>query len=542
MSLLLKALSRVETKLSEPAAGPSVSPVQPSDEQIAPVDLASPPESPVSQETPAAPAIETPPEVTNQDEVSNTEIVAPTPAVDELTEDLPIAETIAAVDELGFSTDDALPMDDAASMYDEPPQTDDFHSYEFDVLSDSAADTHEAEKTSEESASEAPEPVWQQLDKLHDLLSAHIAEFDLSSPQSKSPPAVENTAAPSTEISSELPDAAVSEPPPAEPTTNNLESIVPPSIDEPSFAEPVADITEPDVPLMDDIKDSPELTLEFPESIVPALIELPPASEVKSPEPPPAVQEPVAPAKMPVVTPASVSPAPTVAPSAVKTHEPAARAAVVAQLNIKPEYRELRDQLLARMNTSRHSTVLFVDAGRTTCDATWLLPLATSIIERWNATRATGGSEILLVEAGGPQCGLSQTLGLETHVGLNHVLTGRADWRDAIQPTLHPQIQLLSRGAEQARCDDPKRLSKLWTDLSRQYDLILVAAGPISRNAHTRRAKPSNIDDAVQFFTPATAAVLCVELNGTSQTAALEAKRSLDARGIQVLGCIVQPN
>ncbi len=121
-------------------------------------------------------------------------------------------------------------------------------------------------------------------------------------------------------------------------------------------------------------------------------------------------------------------------------------AVAAAPLNIKPEYRELRDQLLARLNIAKHPTVLLIDAGRTVGDVSWLLPLASGILEKLNATSNTL-PQILLVEAAGTECGLASTLGLDTHLGLSHVLNGQADWRAAIQSTQHPQIKLLGRGS-----------------------------------------------------------------------------------------------
>ncbi len=215
-------------------------------------------------------------------------------------------------------------------------------------------------------------------------------------------------------------------------------------------------------------------------------------------------------------------------------------AAAAVHLNIKPEYRELRDQLLARLNIAKHPTVLLIDAGRTVGDVSWLLPLASGILEKLNATSNTL-PQILLVEAAGTECGLARTLGLDTHLGLSHVLNGQADWRTTIQPTQHPQIKLLGRGAQQLRCDNPKRLAKLWTELTPQFDLIFVAAGPRNQTQPGNRNPRQGNHSATAVFPHASAAILCVELNATSQAEASETKRLLDSRGIKVLGCIVQP-
>lgn len=233
---------------------------------------------------------------------------------------------------------------------------------------------------------------------------------------------------------------------------------------------------------------------------------------------------------------------PPMAPPLPKTPATVSAPTTTSPLNVKPEFRELRNQLLSRLNLSTHPTLLLVDAGREVGDAAWLLPLAASIIEKLNALRGHAQSQILLVEGAGPNCGLAQALGLDTHLGFNHVLNGRSDWPPALQSTLHPQIKLLGRGAEQLQSNRFQHLAKLWAELTQQFDLLLVATGPIGERPSSGRSKPPVHSGATLFLPLASAAILCLELNGTSPTAATNAKRLLDAHGIPVLGCIVQPN
>ncbi|HEY2882342.1 MAG TPA: hypothetical protein VGJ15_07915 [Pirellulales bacterium] len=279
-------------------------------------------------------------------------------------------------------------------------------------------------------------------------------------------------------------------------------------------------------------------------SVMPALHAAMPAQPPRAPVAMVPIQL-LAPARLNVSFPASLLPSATpsapvpAAPTLSASTAPPAPAAPLR--NIKPEFRELRDQLLSRLNIAKHPTLLFVDAGREVSDAAWLLPLATCIVDRLNADRNSAQTSILIVEAAGSNCGLAQTLGLDIHTGLNHLLTAKSEWHTFIQSTPHPQIKLLGRGAEQFRCNDSRRLARLWAELTAQYDLLLVAAGPISQLAQSSRPGASIGGAAAALLPLATAAVLCVELNRTPQSAAQEAKRLLDARGIQVLGCIVQP-
>ncbi len=311
------------------------------------------------------------------------------------------------------------------------------------------------------------EPLWQQLEKLQDLVSSDAEQLDFDS--------------------------------------FKFENVV-------------------DLPV--DVTETETLEIETIEPTAPPIIPLREPNPVPAPTlmPIPAIVLRVEPAITPASKVAEIQPA-----------------ATVAALNIKPEYRELRDQLLARLNIAKHPTVLLIDAGRRIGDVSWLLPLASSILEKLNATSGDTRPQILLVEAAGAECGLARTLGLDAHLGLTHVLSGQAEWRAAIQPTQHPQIKLLGRGAQQLRCDDQKRLAKLWTELTPQFDLILVAAGPRNQTQPGGRIERLGSHSATAVFPHASAAILCVELNGTSQAEAVETKRLLDSRGIKVLGCIVQP-
>jgi hypothetical protein len=340
------------------------------------------------------------------------------------------------------------------------------------------------------------EPLWRQLDKLHQLVSADIDRFnfeDFQTADSNIPP-VNVTKTEILEI-----DAIQLDPPSIDLLPENRTYLAAPS----ATAVP------------------PPLPWE------PPFAQLPDSSAIS---PFAKAQQPTAPlAPLPAVFPPSPAPL-SLQPSAA-----------AAPLNIKPEFRELRDQLLARLNLAKCSTLLLIDAGRNVGDASWLLPLAASIIEKFSAGQNATRPQILLVEAAGSECGISQSQGLDVHLGLTHVLAGRTDAKSAIQSTPHPQIKLLGRGAEQFRCNDPRRLAKLWAELTTQFNLILVAAGPQSPTSQVDQAKKHVSDSVTAFFPLATAAILCIELNGTPQVAALDTKQLLDARGIQMLGCIVQP-
>ena len=93
------------------------------------------------------------------------------------------------------------------------------------------------------------------------------------------------------------------------------------------------------------------------------------------------------------------------------------------------------------------------------------------------------------IEAAGPECGLAGSLGLEAVAGLSDVLQSGASWKSAIMSTWHPQIALLGRGTESLVWND--RLPELFRDLSRNFDVLLIAAGLLLRSyANVLRVPP----------------------------------------------------
>ena len=347
------------------------------------------------------------------------------------------------------------------------------------------------------------EPIWQQLEDLQRLVASDLGRFNTEtvSLEDSGDSSIEVTTTEVLEIEAiDLPEPNAV-PLTASPPTSSSTASIPPVSPAEQFATafpPFKSLSEPATTVPPFV--SPPLSVAAPVEAIPALIIAP-------------------------------SPAPT----------PSQPVATAAPLNFKPEFRELRDQLLARINIAKHPTLLMVDAGQGIGDSSWLLPLATSIIEKLNATKRDTPPQILIVEAAGSDCGIAQSLGLDAHLGLNHVLARRTDWNATVQSTPHPQIKLLGRGAGQLRSGDFNRLAKCWAELSLRFDLILVAAGPIYDPPSVDQIQKTVSSSATMFFPLTTAAVLCIELNGTPQSTATEAKRFLDARGIQVLGCIVQP-
>src|SRR6185369_14685508 len=161
--------------------------------------------------------------------------------------------------------------------------------------------------------------------------------------------------------------------------------------------------------------------------------------------------------------------------------------APVHEFNIREEFREMRDHLLARYALPRGAVLLFIDAGRSTADAAWLFPLAASLLQHFadsmpETEAANRPPRALLVEAAGTGCGLANSLGLETVAGLSDVLQSGASWKSALLATWHPQIALLGRGTEPLTTDH-NRLPELFKDLSENFDVVLIAGGTTPESA-----------------------------------------------------------
>lgn len=205
------------------------------------------------------------------------------------------------------------------------------------------------------------------------------------------------------------------------------------------------------------------------------------------------------------------------------------------KLPLREEYRELRDHLLTRFPLTKPATILVVDAGRITHDASWLAPLAASIIQYFSET-ANRTPKVLIVEAVGPECSVARGMGLQCASGLADALQNRTTLAAAITPTEHPQIQLLARGNGPLGANDRERLAKLWPDLQQQFDLILIAAG--TTESTTVNSRQSN--SVADFYLPlADGVILSVELEGTPRNVANVAHRRLAARGAKLIGCVV---
>ncbi|HMC11486.1 MAG TPA: hypothetical protein VKH44_09360 [Pirellulaceae bacterium] len=198
--------------------------------------------------------------------------------------------------------------------------------------------------------------------------------------------------------------------------------------------------------------------------------------------------------------------------------------------------------------------MLFVDAGRVPADAGWLWALAASILNDFanqsdtapsrpdrltdSAKQSQGPPKVLIVEAAGSESGIASALGLSGVSGLSEVLNGSVPLRAAIQETYHPQICFLARGSDRLRTEHATALESTWASVSKEFQLLLVAGGPLGQGSNENSPRMSTTAD---LFVPlANGAVLCVELDGTPIDCCRSSKADLEANGANLLGCVVR--
>jgi Mrp family chromosome partitioning ATPase len=241
------------------------------------------------------------------------------------------------------------------------------------------------------------------------------------------------------------------------------------------------------------------------------------------------------PVPIPPVVPAPVQPSPPPLPQVVVVKSPPV--VLVPTVKVRDEIRILKESISARLPLAKHATLIFVDGGHAQTDYSWLWAFAASVLNGSSTENATAVCKVLIVDAAGPESGVASALGLDVEIGLSDVLRGTTPLQTAIQETFHPQIRFLPRGTDSILADKAAALAKLWAGLSQDFDLLLVAVGPLGDgSADDSITSPA----AAEVFLPlAGGVILCVELDSTPVAACRKSKTILESSGAKLLGCIV---
>ncbi|MCB9762839.1 MAG: polysaccharide biosynthesis tyrosine autokinase [Alphaproteobacteria bacterium] len=115
--------------------------------------------------------------------------------------------------------------------------------------------------------------------------------------------------------------------------------------------------------------------------------------------------------------------------------------------------------------------------------------------------------------------------------GLTQVLLGQVSAEDAVQATGIEGLSLLSAGAappDPGRMVASHSMSALIAGLAERYDRVLIDAPPVMV-----------VDDALALARVADGVALVVESGGTSRRVLTDARRTLDDRGVELLGLVL---
>lgn len=168
--------------------------------------------------------------------------------------------------------------------------------------------------------------------------------------------------------------------------------------------------------------------------------------------------------------------------------------AVLGQI---PEQRQRGDVALLQPNDERHlyveafrnvrSSILFKNwQGKTpkTILVTSAVPNEgkTTVTSNLAITMALAGSRVLLADCDLRRGGVSELFKLPGSPGLSEALRGRLDWRDAVQKTGFPGLDLLARGEAFDQTSEvllSKKAEEMLREMSDAYDYVIFDSAPV---------------------------------------------------------------
>ena len=141
---------------------------------------------------------------------------------------------------------------------------------------------------------------------------------------------------------------------------------------------------------------------------------------------------------------------------------------------------------------------------------------------------ASAGKQVLLIEADMRRKCITDMLDLKDDVGLSALLTGQADFAEAVQKTDHPKLDAISGGAvppNPADILDPERFRAILNYASRGYDCVVIDAPPVA-----------DLADAPLIAAAAQNVIFVVAANAHHRGRAKASLRRLRATGATILG------
>jgi Mrp family chromosome partitioning ATPase len=178
--------------------------------------------------------------------------------------------------------------------------------------------------------------------------------------------------------------------------------------------------------------------------------------------------------------------------------------------------------VLAQLPVEGSAALLFTSPTDGEGKTETILPLAEALI-------AESGRRTILVDANLRHPALTNEWRVTSRKGIFDVLTGEADWWDAVQETGLPKLSILWNNGlpqENAIVAQPLAFSELLENLKREYPLVLVDAASLSR------------DESIPMVRCCEGVYLVVRLGHSTRRTVREARKVIGQAGGKLLGCI----
>jgi succinoglycan biosynthesis transport protein ExoP len=186
-------------------------------------------------------------------------------------------------------------------------------------------------------------------------------------------------------------------------------------------------------------------------------------------------------------------------------------------------YTAFRTSLLFSTRKGLPATLLVTSSDEGEGKSTTALATARSL--------ASAGKRVLLIEADMRRKSITELLGLKEDAGLSALLTGQADFEEAIQGSGVPNLDVISGGPQPpnpADILDPERIKALLTRASRSYDCVIIDAPPVA-----------DLADAPLLAAAAESVIFVVAAQANHRGRAKAALRRLRATGATILGGVL---
>lgn len=187
------------------------------------------------------------------------------------------------------------------------------------------------------------------------------------------------------------------------------------------------------------------------------------------------------------------------------------------------QYRELADAVVAQLPPGRPAVLLFTQASDAEQNALLLADLSIALSRRTN----TG---VLLVDADLRNPSLGRLLDAEAQHSWRDVLLGTADWREIVEQTKTPRLNVLSGGSPwMAEWQSPElaRIGPMLDEWRSHFELVVLKAASVAHREVGALARHSD------------ATCLTVQLGRVSRRQVRRAAMVLRRSGAALLGSVV---